>query len=124
MIATFVNLLFQYLSFIFYVGYGSLYLAMSIGTLAGLIVKYVLDKKYIFFYVVNNMKDDTKKFTVYSLLGILTTFIFWGTEIAFDTLSQNPYAKYMGAVIGLSIGYTIKYFLDKKFVFINNEEGI
>ena len=124
MIATFVNLLFQYLSFIFYVGYGSLYLAMSIGTLAGLIVKYVLDKKYIFFYVVNNMKDDTKKFTVYSLLGILTTFIFWGTEIAFDTLSQNPYAKYLGAVIGLSIGYTIKYFLDKKFVFINNEEGI
>lgn len=124
MIATFVNLLFQYLSFIFYVGYGSLYFAMTIGTLAGLVVKYVLDKKYIFFYVVNNMKDDTKKFTVYSLLGILTTFIFWGTEIAFDTLSQNPYAKYLGAVIGLSIGYTIKYFLDKKFVFINNEEGI
>lgn len=123
-IATFVNLLFQYLSFVFYIGYGSLYVAMSIGTLAGLIVKYILDKKFIFFHVAKNMKDDTKKFTLYSLLGILTTFIFWGMEIAFDTFSQNPCAKYFGAVIGLSIGYTIKYFLDKKYVFTNKEEGI
>jgi len=47
----------------------------------------------------------------------LTTFIFWGTEIGFDAFFENENAKYFGAVIGLSIGYIIKYFLDKKYVF-------
>ena len=95
---------------------------MFIGTLTGLVVKFVLDKKLIFFHVVENKKDDAKKFTLYSLMGVFTTIIFWGTEIAFDVFSQNPNAKYLGAVIGLSIGYIIKYFLDKKFVFIHKEK--
>ena len=116
------NLLSQYLSFLFYTGFGSLYIAMLIGTLSGLVVKYTLDKKLIFYHAVENKKDDVKKFALYSLMGIFTTIIFWGTEIAFDVLSQNPNAKYLGAVIGLSIGYIIKYFLDKKFVFIHNEK--
>ena len=116
------NLLSQYLSFLFYTGFGSLYTAMFIGTLSGLVVKYILDKKLIFYHAVENKKDDAKKFALYSLMGVFTTIIFWGTEIAFDVLSQNPNAKYLGAVIGLSIGYIIKYFLDKKFVFIHNEK--
>ena len=123
-ISTLFNLLFQYFSFGIYEGVGSLYIAMFFGTLAGLIVKYVLDKKFIFYHEVENKKDDAKKFALYSLMGVFTTIIFWGTEIAFDTFSQNPNAKYLGAVIGLSIGYVIKYFLDKKFVFIHKEEKI
>jgi putative flippase GtrA len=115
------NLLSQYLSFLFYTGFGSLYTAMFTGTLSGLVVKYVLDKKLIFYHVVENKKDDAKKFALYSLMGVFTTIIFWGTEIAFDALSQNPNSKYLGAIIGLSIGYIIKYFLDKKFVFIHKE---
>ena len=95
---------------------------MLIGTLSGLVVKYTLDKKLIFYHAVENKKDDVKKFALYSLMGIFTTIIFWGTEIAFDTLFQNPNAKYLGAVIGLNVGYIIKYFLDKKFVFIHNEK--
>jgi putative flippase GtrA len=121
-ISTLFNLLFQYLSFGIYSGWGSLYIAMFIGTLVGLIVKYVLDKKFIFYHEVKDKKDDAKKFALYSLMGVFTTIIFWGTEIAFDHLSQDPNAKYLGAVIGLSIGYIIKYFLDKKFVFIHKEE--
>jgi putative flippase GtrA len=121
-ISTLFNLLFQYVSFGIYNGWGSLYMAMFIGTLAGLIVKYVLDKKFIFYHEVKDKKDDAKKFALYSLMGVFTTIIFWGTEIAFDYLSQDPNAKYIGAVIGLSIGYVIKYFLDKKFVFIHKEE--
>jgi len=122
LVSTLFNLLFQYFSFGFYEGFGSLYVAMFIGTLAGLVVKYVLDKKFIFYYEVKDKKDDGKKFALYSLMGVFTTIIFWGTEIAFDTLSQDTNAKYLGAVIGLSIGYVIKYFLDKKFVFIHKEE--
>ncbi len=121
-ISTLFNLSFQYLSFLFYSNFDALYVAMFIGTLAGLVVKYVLDKKFIFYHEVKDKKDDAKKFALYSLMGVFTTIIFWGTEIAFDALSQDPNAKYLGAVIGLSIGYVIKYFLDKKFVFIHKEE--
>jgi len=120
-ISTLFNLLFQYLSFAVYEGFASLYVAMLIGTLAGLVVKYILDKKFIFYHKVENKKDDAKKFALYSLMGVFTTIIFWGTEIAFDALSSNEDAKYLGAIIGLSIGYIIKYFLDKKFVFIDKE---
>ena len=121
-ISTLFNLLFQYLSFLLYTGFGSLYTAMFFGTLAGLVVKYILDKKFIFYHTPKDKKDDAKKFALYSLMGVFTTIIFWGTEIAFHTLSQNPNAKYIGAVIGLSIGYVTKYFLDKKFVFIHKKE--
>ncbi|MEA3492125.1 MAG: GtrA family protein [Campylobacterota bacterium] len=121
-ISTLFNLLFQYFSFGLYEGLGSLYVAMLFGTLAGLIAKYILDKKFIFYHTPKDKKDDAKKFALYSLMGLFTTIIFWGTEIAFDTLSQDPNAKYLGAVVGLSIGYVIKYFLDKRFVFIHKEE--
>jgi len=120
-ISTLFNLLFQYMSFLIYSGFASLYVAMFFGTLAGLVAKYILDKKFIFYHVSKNKKDDAKKFALYSLMGVFTTIIFWGTEIAFDILLQSPNAKYLGAVVGLTIGYIIKYFLDKKFVFVNKE---
>jgi putative flippase GtrA len=122
-ISTLFNLLFQYFSFLVYIGFGSLYVAMLFGTLAGLVAKYILDKKFIFYHIPIDKKDDARKFALYSLMGVFTTIIFWGTEIAFDALSQDPNAKYLGAVIGLSIGYVIKYFLDKKYVFIDKEEA-
>jgi putative flippase GtrA len=117
------NLLLQYFSFLVYTGFGSLYIAMFFGTLAGLIIKYILDKKFIFYHIPLDKKDDAKKFGLYSLMGVFTTVIFWGAEIAFDTLSQDPNAKYLGAVIGLGVGYIIKYFLDKKYVFIHKGEA-
>ncbi len=123
-ISTLFNLLFQYFSFGIYTEFGSLYVAMFVGTLAGLVVKYALDKKFIFYHVVEDKKDDAKKFGLYSLMGGFTTIIFWGTEIAFDTIFQDPNAKYLGAIIGLGIGYVIKYFLDKKYVFIHREKTI
>ncbi|MEA2111052.1 MAG: GtrA family protein [Campylobacterota bacterium] len=117
LLSTLANLLFQYLSFSVYSGFASLYVAMFMGTLAGLILKYILDKKYIFFHTPKSKKDDGKKFMLYSLMGVFTTFIFWGFEIGFDSAFENENAKYLGAVVGLSIGYIVKYFLDKKFVF-------
>ena len=116
-ISTIVNLGFQYFSFLLYTGFLSLYVAMFIGTLAGLILKYVLDKKYIFFHETKSKKDNGKKFLLYSLMGVFTTFIFWGFEIGFDYLLEDENAKYLGGLIGLAIGYVVKYNLDKKFVF-------
>jgi len=116
-ISTVLNLVCQYLSFKLYSGFLSLYIAMFVGTLAGLILKYILDKKYIFFHTTKSKKDDGKKFILYSLMGVFTTIVFWGFEIGFDYLFDSQNAKYIGAVTGLAIGYMIKYFLDKKFVF-------
>jgi putative flippase GtrA len=116
-VSTLLNLLFQYLSLVVYDGYGSLFLAMCSGTGAGLICKYVLDKKFIFYHKPESKTQDAKKFLSYTLTGGFTTFIFWGTEIWFDWFFDHEAAKYVGAVIGLSIGYVTKYFLDKKYVF-------
>jgi putative flippase GtrA len=117
LLSTALNIAFQYISFLIYEGFLSLYIAMFAGTAAGLISKYILDKKYIFFHIPKNKKDDGKKFFLYSLMGVFTTFIFWGFEIGFDTIFENKNAKYLGAIIGLSIGYIVKYHLDKRFVF-------
>jgi len=122
LISTIINILFQYLSFLVYEGFLSLYIAMFIGTVAGLVLKYVLDKKYIFFHTPKSKKDDGKKFFLYSLMGVFTTFIFWGFEISFDYMFENDNAKYLGAVIGLTIGYIVKYYLDKRFVFVDSKK--
>jgi len=117
--ATVVNISSQYVSFYIYNGFLNLYLAMFVGTLSGLILKYILDKKYIFYYNSKSRQYDGITFSLYSLTGIITTFIFWGFEMSFDYIFEDKNAKYLGAVIGLSIGYTVKYFLDKKLVFKN-----
>lgn len=122
LLSTALNILFQYTSFLMYSGYMSLYIAMFTGTAAGLVLKYILDKKYIFFHKPKSKKDDGKKFFLYSLMGIFTTLIFWGFEIGFDHIFKDENAKYLGAVIGLSIGYAVKYSLDKRFVFIDARE--
>jgi len=113
-ISIIINLIFQTISFYFYKGVYSLYVAMFFGTVAGLLIKYILDKKFIFYHKTKSKIDEGKKFFLYSFMGVFTTIIFWGFEIAFDKLWD---LKYIGAIIGLAIGYITKYFLDKKFVF-------
>ena len=120
LIATIINLFTQFISLAIYSQNFSLYIAMFLGTLTGLITKYILDKKYIFYYVVKDKKEDSQKFILYSIMGVFTTLIFWGFEIGFDYIFDSEIAKYIGAIIGLSIGYITKYFLDKKFVFKGN----
>ena len=112
-----LNLLFQYLSLWVYDGTGGLVLAMCSGTGAGLVCKYVLDKKFIFHHKPTSKTQDARKFVSYTLTGGFTTFIFWATEIWFDWYFDHEAAKYVGAAIGLSVGYVMKYFLDRKYVF-------
>lgn len=109
-----VNLLVQCFVLIFV---DVLYIAMFFGTFGGLITKYFLDKKFIFYYRSKNKIDDGKNFFMYSFFGIFTTLVFWGFEISFDTVFKSDFAKYTGALLGLIIGYISKYFLDKNFVF-------
>ena len=93
-------------------------IAMLFGTGFGLITKYILDKIFIFRYKTRSLAHDFKTFFGYTLMGIVTTFIFWGFELVFNYIFKNGYMTLLGGFFGLVIGYTIKYFLDRKFVFV------
>ncbi len=117
-IATLVNLLVQELSLLIYSDRFALYVAILAGTLAGLYTKFILDKRYIFRFQTEGLREHGKHFLLYSLMGVFTTMIFWGMELGFDYFFQTRLMRYVGAVLGLSIGYWVKYQLDKRFVFI------
>ena len=123
LISTIVNLGMQWITGQIYNGIYNLYAGIFFGTGSGLLTKYYLDKKYIFYYNVNSKIKDVQKIIIYAFTGIITTAIFWGFEIVFHYFFQPENSKYIGAVIGLSIGYVIKYFLDKRFVFREAESG-
>ncbi|MFT3929014.1 MAG: GtrA family protein [Spongiibacteraceae bacterium] len=92
-------------------------IALIVGTGVGLITKYVLDKRYIFRFRAENVVHDAHTFFLYSFMGVFTTVIFWGFEAGFKFLFQTDALRYAGGAIGLTIGYVVKYHLDKKFVF-------
>lgn len=116
--AIFVNLLTQrvFLESVFIDYY---FIALFLGTLTGLITKYILDKNYIFKDFDHSIKNNSKKFTLYTLNGVFTTAIFWGTESVFYFVYATTFARELGAIIGLSTGYFFKYKLDKKYVFLH-----
>lgn len=87
------------------------------GTGFGLVVKYILDKKYIFQYKTETTGHNRHIFFLYTVMGILTTFIFWSFEFGFHYIFETKEMRYLGGIIGLMIGYICKYYLDKKFVF-------
>ena len=116
LLSTLVNLISQFLTFVILDYEYEIYIAIANGTITGLSVKYLLDKYYIFNL---NVREHRSKntFVPYILTSVLTTIIFWFTELWFINYIQISYTEYIGAMVGLSIGYTLKYFLDKSFVF-------
>jgi putative flippase GtrA len=92
-------------------------LSLCVGTGVGLIAKYLLDKRYIFAFKATDISHEGKTFGLYTLMGLLTTVIFWGVELLFAILFESNNMILLGGAIGLSIGYLIKYHLDKRYVF-------
>lgn len=115
--ATFCNILAQEISIQLLPTHFSLFISIFIGTLVGLMVKYSLDKRYIFRYKTKSSKHNRQTFLLYAFVGGFTTLIFWGFEFGFHFLFETNKMRYMGGIIGLMIGYISKYYLDKKFVF-------
>lgn len=95
----------------------SVVVPMIFGTGAGLLVKYALDKRWIFDHVSKSAAHDAGTFVVYATMGLATTGIFWATELAFNKAFGEPWWSFLGGGIGLAIGYTVKYQLDKRFTF-------
>ena len=122
-IASLVNLATQWMAFRVYESVaerawaGELMFGIAAGTATGLVSKYLLDKFLIFDDRSLWLGDNLQKFGKYTLTGVLTTAIFWGTEAAFAEIGGYEAMRYLGAAIGLSIGYVVKFHLDYKFVF-------
>ena len=116
LVAILVNLTIQriFLELIFEDNY---IVALIFGTLTGLITKYFLYKNYIFKDFDHSLKNNSKKFTIYSENGFFTTIIFWGMESLFYFVYSTSFARELGAIIGLSVGYFLKFRLDKKYGF-------
>ena len=91
--------------------------AIAAGTLTGLVVKYLLDKRWIFFDRSRALGTQARRFSLYTLTGVATTALFWGAESLFWAIWETRQMREAGAILGLTAGYVIKYQLDKRFVF-------
>ena len=94
-------------------------LATSIltGTAVGFIVKYFLDKRWIFFAADGGVRQEVYRLFLYGTFSVVMTLVFWAFEISFLAIGGTDLAKYAGAVIGLAIGNFTKYLLDRSFTF-------
>jgi putative flippase GtrA len=120
-IATAINIGAQDVSLRIYSGQFSIAVSVAVGTIVGLIAKYILDKKYIFSFKAKDAAHDVRTFVAYAAMGLVTTAIFWSFEFGFNQMFHTKEARFTGAVIGLAIGYISKYMLDRKFVFVSAE---
>jgi hypothetical protein len=118
-LATAANLLTQMLVILLYHGPMAVEASIAIGTAAGLPVKYLLEKRHIFAFESEGLAHDGQLFLLYSFMGLFTTAIFWGIEYLFHILFNSDWMRYLGGAIGLTLGYFIKYHIDKQFVFVN-----
>lgn len=116
-VATLTNLFIQRLILAWNSNTAGFALAVLAGTASGLIVKYLLDKHWIFMDPANGLKSIGSQFFLYTATGIVTTALFWGLETVFWLTWRTTSMRELGAVIGLTIGYVTKYYLDRRYVF-------
>ncbi len=117
LIATAANIGSQAIAIAIYAGAYGVMLSVLVGTAVGLVIKYILDKRYIFRFKAQDAVHDGKTFALYTIMGLLTTVVFWGFEFSFHYAFHTDELRFLGGAIGLMIGYTVKYKLDKRFVF-------
>lgn len=103
---------------------GRFALAMALGTAVGLVVKYLLDKRWIFYDRTTGARAQGAQFALYTAMGLVTTAIFGITETAFWLAWRTDLARETGAVLGLGVGYVTKYLLDRRYVFRPLERAI
>jgi putative flippase GtrA len=93
LIAIFFNILVRELSLRLYDRLYSIIISVLSGTVIGLIVKYLLDKKYIFKHYVNGLINNGKMLAFYISTGIITTLIFWTFEFSFEYILKYKLDK-------------------------------
>jgi len=111
------NLASQSLAFHLYRAAYAVPISVGVGTGIGLVVKYLLDKAWIFRYEHRSVAHGMRTFALYVAMGLGTTLVFWAVEFGADALFHGEIARLAGGALGLVIGYVTKYHLDRRFVF-------
>jgi len=120
MLSIAINIGSQMASIWIYKGLFYIEISVLVGTAMVLPLRYLLEKRYIFSFTSKNLAHDGRLFLFYSSMGVITTLIFWGMECTFHLIYDTDFMRYIGGIFGLSIGFYVKYQLDKKYVFVNS----
>lgn len=91
--------------------------SVLVGTAVGFVLKYLLDKRFVFLDGYDGHVEEVRKVALYGAFSVATTALFWTVELGFWIAFGTATAKYTGAVIGLSLGNYAKYRLDRRYVF-------
>lgn len=91
--------------------------ALLAGTVAGLLAKYALDRRWIFRDRPKGLAREGRQMLLYAATGTVTTGVFWGSETLAWALWGDDLAREAGAVLGLTAGYVFKFHLDRALVF-------
>ncbi|ACV69116.1 GtrA family protein [Desulfohalobium retbaense] len=94
-----------------------IYLGMGLGALGSMVVKFHLDRRYIFSCGPGSLRQKGRQFAFYSLFGVVNILCFWTAELTFHFLFQPAAMRYLGALLGLVVGHSLKYRMDKHLVF-------
>ena len=84
------------------------------------IIKFFLDKFIVFKKIGRELKETSVEFIKYFGFAILTTIENIGIQFLLTNFMNTPLE--ISLIIALPIGYLTKFFLDRKYVFINKEE--
>ena len=116
-IVTITNLSSQRLVLSFLTGNVGYFSALFTGTFIGVVLGYILDKNWIFKDPVVSSRAMGKQFFWYAMTGAIHTPVFWLIESVFWFIWKTDGMRELGAVLGLAIAYTLKYFILRRYVF-------
>jgi len=122
-ISVIINIGSQIVTISIYDGVYAIEISILVGTITGLPLRYLLEKRYIFDFTTRNLTHDGKLFLFYSSMSIITTLVFWATEYAFHLIFDSAILRYIGGILGLTFGFYMKYLLDKRYVFVQSDFG-
>ena len=116
-VVTITNLSSQRLVLSFLTGNVGYFVALFTGTFIGVVLGYFLDKNWIFKDPVMSSRVMGKQFFWYAMTGAIHTPVFWLIESVFWFIWKTDGMRELGAVLGLVIAYTLKYFILRRYVF-------
>lgn len=110
---------------VFYCSTNPFNMAELIGSIVAVgityIIKFFLDKYIVFKKTGSKLKETSMEFIKYFGFAILTTIENIGLQFLLTNYLNAPLE--LSFIIALSIGYLTKFFIDKKFVFIADNEN-
>ncbi len=79
------------------------------------VTKFILDKFIVFKKTTLELKETSEEFAKYFAFAIVTTIINIGIQFLLTNFLGTPLE--ISILIALSVGYSIKFILDRKYVF-------